>query len=146
MDPGLQQLVTVVLSVMGACIVVALVGLLLLVRQIRQLRVPRDADYFTTMRLIPVSLVILLDMLDFGMDIFATPIVWIVLDRMGLPNLRNKAAIEALIPFSSPIPTFTLSWIAARMFNLGSAEMNQLEQVARYRQRGARIIDMDERR
>lgn len=65
---------------------------------------------------------------------------------MGLPNLRNKAAIEALIPFSSPIPTFTLSWIAARMFNLGSAEMNQLEQVARYRQRGARIIDMDERR
>jgi hypothetical protein len=44
---------------------------------------------------------------------------WIVLDRLGLRGLRNKAAIEALIPFTQPIPTFTLSWVAARTLNLG---------------------------
>jgi hypothetical protein len=42
-----------------------------------------------------------------------------VLDRLGLKGLRNKAAIEALIPFTQPIPTFTLSWIAARTLDLG---------------------------
>ncbi|HRH41624.1 MAG TPA: hypothetical protein PKY82_08275, partial [Pyrinomonadaceae bacterium] len=52
-------------------------------------------------------------------DIFSAPIMWMVLDRMGLPNLRNKATIEALIPITNVIPTFTVSWFAARLLNLG---------------------------
>lgn len=104
---------------MGISMFIALIGLLLLVHRIRKLRIPRQADFFTTLRMVPLSLVILLDLLDFGLDIFSTPIIWVVLSRMGLPNLRNKATIEALIPISGPIPTFTLCWIAARMFDLG---------------------------
>lgn len=107
---------------MGAALVVALIGLLLMVRQIRRLRVPPRAGFFATMHYIPLTLVVLLDLLDFGLDIFAAPISWIILDRMGLRSLRNKAAIEALIPFTQPIPTFTLSWVAARLLQLGDLD------------------------
>src|ERR1041384_6192558 len=119
MDESLWRFLTVLGLIMGACVVIALIGLFALTRSIRRLRVPPHADFFTTMRYIPLSLVILLDLLDFGLDIFSAPIIWIALDRMGLPNLRNKATIEALIPFTNVIPTFTVSWSAARLLNLG---------------------------
>ena len=102
------------------CLVIALVGLALIARQVRRLRVPREADFFTTMRHVPLALVVLLDLLDFALDIFSAPIIWVVLDRMGLPSLRNKAVVEALIPFTNVIPTFTVGWVAARALNLGT--------------------------
>jgi hypothetical protein len=119
MNETFGNILSTLLIIMAICVVVALVGLFMLTRTIRRLRVPYEADFFTTMRYVPISLVILLDLLDFGLDIFAAPISFIVLDRMGLRGLRNKAAIEALIPFTQPIPTFTLGWIAARVLNLG---------------------------
>lgn len=119
MDETFRNVLTILLLAMGACVVVALIGLFVLARRIRRLHIPRDADFFTTMRHIPLALVIVLDLLDFGLDIFSAPIIWIALDRMGLPNLRNKAVIEALIPITNIIPTFTVSWFAARLLNLG---------------------------
>jgi hypothetical protein len=119
MNESFWQIITTLGIVMGVCVVIALIGLLALVRSIRRLRIPPSADFFTTMRHIPLPLVILLDLLDFGLDIFSAPIIWIVLSRMGLPNLRNKATIEALIPLTNVIPTFTVSWFAARLLNLG---------------------------
>jgi len=139
--------------VMGICVVIALVGLFALVRSIRRLRIPPNADFFTTMRYIPLPLVVLLDLLDFGLDIFSAPIIWVVLSRMGLPNLRNKATIEALIPFTNIIPTFTVSWFAARLLNLGDPYAAEEQQYwAESRGRAARplprrtptIIDIDE--
>src|SRR6266487_5274213 len=119
MDESLWRILAVVGLIMAGCVVIGLVGLFALTRSIRRLRVPPNADFFTTMRYIPLPLVILLDLLDFGLDIFSAPIIWIALDRMGLPNLRNKATIEALIPFTNVIPTFTVCWFAARLFDLG---------------------------
>jgi len=154
MNESFWQILTTVGMVMGVCVIIALIGLLALVRSIRRLRIPPSADFFTTMRYIPLPLVILLDLLDFGLDIFSAPIIWIVLDRMGLPNLRNKATIEALIPFTNVIPTFTVSWFAARLLNLGDsywpdegywAEPGRQPQRALPR-RGPTIIDMDDRR
>lgn len=149
MDESFRSLATTLLLVMAVCVVIALVGLFALMRSIRRLRIPEQADFFTTMRHIPLALVVLLDLLDFGLDIFSAPIMWVVLDRMGLPNLRNKATIEALIPITNVIPTFTLSWLAARMFNLGSQHWQYAE---RYRDYGRalpprrRTIDMDDYR
>lgn len=117
----------IVLAVLATCIVVALVGLLAMVQRIRRLNIPPDADYFTTLRYVPLGLVILLDLLDAGLDILAAPISWIILDRMGLRGLRNKAAVEALVPFTQVIPTFTLSWIAARTLNLGEQPWQQYD-------------------
>lgn len=121
MSDVVWQLGQILLLVMGACVVVALLGLALIARSVRRMHVPPGADFFTTMRHVPLALVVLLDLLDFGLDIFAAPIVWLALDRMGLRGLRDKAALEALVPFTGPIPTFTLAWLAARTLNLGQA-------------------------
>ncbi|NNJ12592.1 hypothetical protein EKD04_019895 [Chloroflexales bacterium ZM16-3] len=121
-NSGIGQLLFWLLVAMGTALLVALIGLALMVRQIRRLPVPPDAGFFTTMRYVPLLLVVLLDLLDFALDIFSAPISWIILDRMGLRGLRNKAVIEALIPFTQPIPTFTLSWVAARLLDLGDLE------------------------
>ena len=120
MNETLANILSTLLIVMGVAVVIGLIGLLALVRGIRRLNIPREADFFTTMRHVPLALVILLDLLDFGLDIFSAPIIWVVLDRMGLPNLRNKAVVEALIPFTNVIPTFTAGWLAARLLNLGT--------------------------
>jgi hypothetical protein len=113
----------VVLIAMGISLTIALLGLLLMVRHVRQLNIPPEADFFTTMRLVPLPLVILLDLLDFGLDIFSAPVAWIFLDRMGLANLRNKVVIEALIPATGPIPTFTIGWLMARFLKLGDDQL-----------------------
>lgn len=143
---SLRELLPTLLTIMGVCVAVALGGLLLLARSIRRLRVPPDADFFTTMRAVPLPLVVLLDLLDFGLDIFSAPIMWVVLDRMGLRSLRNKATVEALIPLTNAIPTFTISWLAARLLNLGDEHWAYAE---RYREltdrRRARVIDLHDR-
>ena len=120
MTDNIASILAIILALMGACIFIGIVGLLMLARSIRRLDIPADADFFTTMRHIPLALVVLLDLLDFGLDIFSAPILWIALDRMGLRSLRNKATIEALIPFTNVIPTFTVCWFAARLLNLGA--------------------------
>lgn len=116
---NLGTFLTWLLIAMGVALAIATVGLALMWRSIRRLDVPPTAGFFTTMRYIPLPLVVLLDLLDFGLDIFAAPVSWLVLDRLGLKGLRNKAALEALIPFTQPIPTFTISWFAARTLDLG---------------------------
>ncbi|MCU0493162.1 MAG: hypothetical protein MUD01_16375 [Chloroflexaceae bacterium] len=139
---SMWQLGQILLLAMGICLLVALVGLALIYRSMRQLRVPPEAGFFTTLRHVPLVLVVLLDLLDFGLDVFSAPLVWLVLDRMGLPALRNKAAIEALIPFSGPIPTFTLAWLAVRFLKLGDGVLDNFAATAQPR-RPVRIIDME---
>ncbi len=104
--------------------------LTLAIRKLRRIRVPADADFFTAIRAVPLSLVVGLDLLDFALDIFSAPIIWTILNRVGLQALRNTAAIEALIPITGPIPTLTIAWMAARAFKLGRAyDPNVIETV-----------------
>jgi hypothetical protein len=93
--------------------------LALVYRRLRRIELPPNADFFTTIRAVPFGLVAALDLLDLGMDFFATPIVWLILSHFRLQALRNVAAVEALIPFTQPVPTLTLAWLAARLLNLG---------------------------
>lgn len=112
-----------VLSIAGVVLAVALaLAALCLARafvRLRRLRLPPDADFFTTVRAVPLSLMVGLDLLDLGLDVFSTPIVWWLLDRLRLQRLRDVASVEALIPFTGPIPTLTIAWFAARLLNLG---------------------------
>ncbi len=119
MDNNWQQFLTAIAAVLVIAAVLGLVGLLLIHRSLGRLRVPPHADLATTLRIVPLSLVVVLDLLDLGLDIFATPIVWLVLSRYRLQALRNTAAIEALIPFTQAIPTLTLAWFAVRALGLG---------------------------
>ncbi|HKH45064.1 MAG TPA: hypothetical protein VKM72_10415 [Thermoanaerobaculia bacterium] len=112
-----------ILKYLGGVILVALilaaVILAVAIRKLRKVRVPPDADFFTAVRAVPFSLVVGLDLLDLGLDSFSAPIIWFILNRTGLQALRNVASFEAFIPFTGPIPTLTLAWLAARYLNLG---------------------------
>jgi hypothetical protein len=110
-------------QVMGSIAVIALVlaviVLVLAFRRLRRIRLPADADFFTTVRAVPLSLVVGLDLLDLGLDVLASPITWFLLRKFNLQSLRRVATVEALLPFTGPIPTLTLAWFAARLLNLG---------------------------
>lgn len=88
-------------------------------RKLRRVRIAANSDFLTTIRAVPLSLVIGLDLLDLGLDVFSTPLTWLILDRLGLKALRNVATIKAMIPIGDMIPALTLAWIGARLFNLG---------------------------
>lgn len=85
----------------------------------KKLRVPAGADFFTTVRAVPLPLLVGLDLLDLGLDVFSAPIIWFVLNRLKLQKLRNVATIEALIPFTNVLPTLTVAWLLAHLFKLG---------------------------
>ena len=112
-----------ILKTLGVIALVALalsaVILAVAIRKLRRIRLPSNADFFTAVRAVPLSLVIGIDLLDLALESFSTPIIWFILNRTGLQALRNVASFEALIPFSGPIPTLTIAWIAARAFKLG---------------------------
>ena len=125
------------LKLLAAVAVVALIlaGLVLALafRTLRRVRnrVPANADFFTTVRAVPLSLVIGLDLLDLALDMLSAPIIWMILSRYNLQALRNVATVEALIPISGPIPTLTLAWLAARIFKLGAPHDQDLIETRR---------------
>ena len=104
--------VLVVLALAAAAIYVAY-------RKLRRIRIAADSDFFTTVRAVPLSLVIGLDLLDIGLDVFSTPITWMLLDRLGLKSLRNIATVKAVVPVLDMIPALTLAWLAAHYLKLG---------------------------
>lgn len=112
-----------ILKVLGVIAVIALVlaaaVLAVAIRKLKRIRLPPDADFFTTIRAVPLSLAVGLDLLDLGLDVFSTPVIWWLLNRTGLQALRNVASFEALLPFTGPVPTLTIAWFAARWLNLG---------------------------
>jgi hypothetical protein len=112
-----------IFEVLGAIALTALVlSVIILVvafRRLRRLHLPPNPDFFTTVRAVPLSLVVGLDLLDLALDSFSSPIIWFLLRRMNLESLRKVATVEAILPFTGPIPTLTIAWLAARMFNLG---------------------------
>lgn len=117
----LVDLLKIFAVIAAIALVLAAVVLTYAIRKLRRIRLPADADFFTAVRAVPLSLVIGLDLLDLALDVFSAPIMWVILNRTGLQALRNTAAIEALIPVTGPIPTLTIAWCAARLFNLGRA-------------------------
>ncbi len=117
---SLKSFALVLGGIMLASLITGLVVLALAYRRLKKIRVPKDADFFTTVRAVPLALVVGLDLLDLGLDSFSAPLEWLILNRLGLTALRNVATFEALIPFTGPIPTLTLAWIAARVFKLGT--------------------------
>ncbi|ABY34680.1 MAG TPA: hypothetical protein DEF43_09405 [Chloroflexus aurantiacus] len=126
-----EQIATILswlLVIMLVCLTLAVTVLWLIWQRLRNLNVPPDAGFFETMHYLPIALPIALDLLDFGLDILAAPVSWLLLDRLGLRGLRNKAAVEALIPLTQPIPVFTLGWFIARLTGLGKTILEEQRQ------------------
>lgn len=112
----LQTLGLIAAVWMGASLLLALILFLLVIRKLRRIEVPSDAGFGETLLYTPFLLVLFIDLLDWGLDVLAAPFTWVILDRLGLKALRNVSTVEALIPFTQPIPTLTLSWIWVRLF------------------------------
>lgn len=99
----------------------AFLGALLCLSGLRRHRrsggTPEGAGFRDTLRAVPLRLVIGLDLLDFGLDVFAAPLTWLLLDRAGLRALRNIASLEALVPFTQPVPLLTVCWLGVRLLD-----------------------------
>jgi hypothetical protein len=112
----LRPLLNVVLIWMGVSLVLAILLFVLVIRRLGRLDIPPNATFAETLAYTPFLVVVFIDLLDWGLDILAAPFSWVVLDRLGLKALRNVAALEALIPFTQPIPTLTAAWLYVRFF------------------------------
>ncbi|MBN1260952.1 MAG: hypothetical protein JXB35_09755 [Anaerolineae bacterium] len=96
-------------------LLLSVILLLLTYRSLKKIAVPPQADFFTTLRHVPISLVLILDLLDLALDFFAAPVGWIILGQLGLESLRGVTVIESLIPGTQFLPTLTAAWILARL-------------------------------
>lgn len=118
MNPTFQidpRLIYTMLALMGVALALSLGLIAWVVWRIRRIELPPGADVLTTLRATPLSVVILMDLLDFALDVFSAPISWAILTRLGLGPLRWVAVIKDLIPFTEFIPAMTAGWIIARL-------------------------------
>jgi hypothetical protein len=102
--------------VAGTALLLALVVGAYVFTRIRRINLPPDADTLTALRMTPLSVVILLDLLDLGLDFMSAPFAWIILTKLGLGPLRGVTVAESLIPGTGAIPTMTVAWVLARFF------------------------------
>lgn len=109
----------------GISLVLAAVAGVWVWKRVKRLRLPEDAGFVEALSLTPLSVVILLDLLDMGLDIFSAPITWVLLGRLGLRPLRNVTAAEAVIPGTQFLPTMTAAWLAVRW--LGGARVREVQ-------------------
>jgi len=115
-----EQLRTLLLTFAGLAVLSLVAAILLTLvtyRRLRRLRLPLDADLMTCLRTVPISVVIILDLLDFGLDVFSVPIAWVMLGKLGLQGLRGITVLEELIPGTQLLPTMTLAWIGIRLYD-----------------------------
>ena len=114
----LQTLGIIIIGGMVICTLLAGIIFLLAIRGLRRIHVPAGAGFSETLLYTPFLVVVFIDLLDWGLDILAAPIAWVVLDRLGLKALRGVSAVEALIPFTQFIPTMTLCWLGVRFLGV----------------------------
>src|SRR5436309_13921139 len=102
------------LCVVGGALLMAIALGVYIWATVRRINLPPDADTLTALRLTPLSVVILLDLLDLSLDFLGAPLAWLILTRLGLGPLRGVTLVESLIPGTQFIPTMTAAWPIAR--------------------------------
>ena len=75
----LVDLINIALVMAGAGILISLVLLGWIIWRVKRIQLPPDADFLTALRATPLAVVVLLDLLDFSLDIFSAPLAWMVL-------------------------------------------------------------------
>jgi len=111
----LDLILYVLLAMFGSGLILLLLFLGWVIWKVRRIHLPPDADFLTALRSTPLSVVILLDLFDFAMDIFSAPFTWVLLGYLGLQPLRAVTVVEAAIPGTQLLPTMTIAWIVARL-------------------------------
>jgi hypothetical protein len=109
-----RALLWVFLAMAAIGFVLSLALLAWVLWRVRKIQLPVGADVLTALRMTPLAVVILLDLLDLSLDIFSAPVSWTILSYLGLSPLRGVTVVEGLIPGTQLLPTMTLAWLAAR--------------------------------
>lgn len=112
---NLEGLLYFMLVAMGISLSLAALLFVWVIWQVKRIDLPPEADFMTTLRVTPFSVVLLLDLLDLGLDFLSAPFAWIILSWLGLKPLRGVAVIEGLLPGTNFLPTMTVAWIIARL-------------------------------
>lgn len=99
----------------GVTFGLALVTLGWVVWRVRKIQLPPNADAMTALRMTPLAVVILLDLLDMSLDFLSAPFSWVLLGYLGLKPLRGVTVAESLIPGTQFLPTMTTAWVIARL-------------------------------
>ncbi|GAB4548186.1 MAG: hypothetical protein Kow0063_43120 [Anaerolineae bacterium] len=115
-EPDLTTLLVAGALVLGSALLLSLLLLGLVIWRVRKIQLPPGADFLAALRATPLVVVLLLDLLDFSLDILSAPLAWVLLTRLGLGPLRGVTVVENLLPGTQFIPIMTLAWIAARLF------------------------------
>lgn len=126
----IQFLRTFGLVLAGFMVFALVMGFFLLgivVWQVRKIDVPLGAGFGETLLYTPFLVVVMIDLLDFALDLLAAPLSWVILDRLGLKALRGVGTVQALLPFTQLIPVMTLSWIGVRL--LGPQSLDVLDKL-----------------
>lgn len=115
---SLMGILTVLASVMFIGLMLSLVLLAWVFFKVRRINLPAGSEFFDALRATPLSVVILLDLLDLSLDIFSAPVAWIVLSKLGLEPLRTVTVVKDLIPIPGleALPTMTIAWGVARVW------------------------------
>ena len=112
---SLEQFAIILLTAMGVALILAVLVFFWVIWRVRHIQIPPDADFMTALRHTPFSVVLLLDLLDFGLDFLSAPFSWAILSWLGLKPLRGVAVIEGLLPGTNFLPTMTVAWVIARL-------------------------------
>lgn len=104
----------ILLAVFFSGLFLTIVLLVWVLWRIKKIQLPEGADFLTALSATPFVVVLLLDVLDMTLDIFGTPVAWVVLGKLGLQPLRTVTTVEAFIPGTQFIPLMTASWLVAR--------------------------------
>jgi hypothetical protein len=119
MEPLLNLELRHVLIILAVLFFISITISLLLaafiVWRIKKINLPPDADPITALRMTPLPVVIVLDVLDLSMDFLSAPVAWTILTYLGLYPLRMAAAIIGLIPGTQFLPMMTIAWFFARL-------------------------------
>jgi hypothetical protein len=107
-------------QVLGIIIAIGLILAMLLAAwvfwKVRKINLPANMDFFDALRRTPLSVVVLLDLLDLTLDFLSAPVAWVLLGRLGLEPLRAVTVVESFIPGTQALPTMTIAWVAARLW------------------------------
>ena len=108
----------ILLFLFGVSLGLSALLLVWVIWRVRKINLPPDADFVVALRATPLVVVILLDLLDFGLDFMSAPFSWTLLSYLGLTPLRGVTVVESLIPGTQVLPTMTLAWLGVRLLKL----------------------------
>ena len=114
LSSDLKVFLTIFLALSIIGLVISIVMFLWILWRVKHIQIPEDADFLTTLRYTPISVVILLDALDLTFDFLAAPFAWVILGYLNLQSLRGVTVVEAVIPGTQFLPTMTAAWLFAR--------------------------------